>query len=346
LESSSIQAAIKAEQASKIQDQHHTDSSTQALNLKGYDQVESMAWLQTTEAAINSSLTKLEAAQEKLDQGQKPVQELEELTTLITQASFQGQPLLAQDSPALDDITRLSENPPYFMTSAREAVDLFRQIVAEKLKTESAGSPSGIPLGDALAEELKSEVTQQLEQPDLKAGQQLETEFSAQGLTFKLEGNLSVSEAGELFLDEESQITTVVNGNELLLQGPFVRLLGPVSDDELQLPHDSDNRPLVGIDLQEKFQSLTEPGKLLQLEPEDLAERLNEALTLFEEVRTKLQESLQNLQNEGSGSVIESLAQAEEKVSLSIHTLSEEPWAAARTHTNATPDLVLNTMAG
>jgi ribosomal protein S1 len=44
--------------------------------------------------------------------------------------------------------------------------------------------------------------------------------------------------------------------------------------------------------------------------------------------------------------VIESLAQAEEKVSLSIHTLSEEPWAAARTHTNATPDLVLNTMAG
>lgn len=345
-EAHTVQAGNKTEQIKKIGDQALTNVKQQELTLKGYDQVESMALLQTTGAALASGQEKLQAALTRQGQGERPADELADLAAVIHLASFQGQPLLAEDTPVLEQLTRLSDNPPYFMTSAREAVDLFRQLLAEKLESELKETSQGVPLGDALAGDLKQEVARLLDQPNLTPGQSLTAGFTAQGMDFNLNATLADSESFGLHLDKDSYMTTVVNGNELLLQGPFVKLVGPVSEDELLMPRSKNNQSQVAVDLQEELKQLAEPQNLLKLESEDLARRLSAGVSLFEALQSQIKSNLHQLQQDMQAPILKNQDEALEKIAESIQVFADAPWAAAQTHANATPDLVLNTYAG
>ena len=324
-----------AEQVQDVSERQATAAPKQALKLHGLHEVEQLAHQQATSAALEVGEQKLQSALQKLEQEQQlPVEDLEELSQLINTANFQGQALLTEEAPVLEELTQLSDNPPYFMTSASEAVSTFRELMAEQLEAEMSSQTSGIALGEPLAAELQDQLAQVLDHPELEAGDELSARLEAQGLEFQLEAEAAANDQGELYLNDQSTLTTVVNGNELVLHGPFIRLVGPVSDDQLQLPSNEQQQPQVAIHLQEKLDQLSATDSLLSMNPEELVQRLQEAAQIFDELRERI--------NTGGQ---QTPVQAQDNLQASLAVFAQEPWAAMNTQAHATPDLVLNTIA-
>lgn len=341
-------SALKSNQAVKaVAEQAPEAQPAEDLQLKGLDKLESLAWLQVTDASLSSAQTKLTSAQQQLpDNPAAADQALDDFAELTEQAYFRGQAVFTTESPALETLTHLSENPPYFMTSAGEAVDLFRQQMAEQLEADLQEASKGVPLGETLAEDLRNELASILDQAPQQAGESITAEFSAQGLDFTLQGQTSVDAQQQVFLTDESLVTTVVNGNELVLQGPFIRLVGPVSDDEFALPEDEQAQPQVAIDLQQKIYQLAESQERASLDTPDLQAAIEEAIQLFDEVRQRLQSNMQAI-SEGSetSSTEEGFEAVQAAQQKAAEVFAQEPRAALQTQANATPDLVLNTLA-
>lgn len=141
LRTEALQSSSKTlanQKVEELNDEASGSTNKTELQLKGLDQLDSIAWLQITDATLESAEQKLSTAADHLPEERQPAEKaLEDFAQLAQQAHFQGKPVLNIQSPVLETLTLLSDHPPYFMTSADKAVELFQQKMAEKNEAES-----------------------------------------------------------------------------------------------------------------------------------------------------------------------------------------------------------------
>lgn len=209
--------------------------------------------------------------------------------------------LLGHDQPLRGGVLELP-NPPYFLSNTREAVQIFQELAGEQLGLTA--TPAGFELDDDLAAHLRDAVAQEIDQAEQQGRQQVQAETRYGPAVFKIQGQLETNAQGQTQLKETAEITTVVNGTELTLSGPFIKSVGPAQGDSLELPKDDSQQPWVAAQPLNLLTRLSHeqaaPQGLLQIQDPLLPAALDQARADLNTLSGQLQQSVQALQPEAA----------------------------------------------
>ncbi|MFK7160454.1 hypothetical protein V6U78_05325 [Marinospirillum sp. MEB164] len=219
---------------------------------------------------------------------------------------------------------------PYFSSGAYQAVQAFRASMAEMLQAPLAAEPDQVVMGAELGAAARDLVNQQAGEAVLGEWQQAENQV--QGHTLRLEGRVEQNADQQLQFDASSALTFEVNGTQLMMQGPFIRFVGPVDEDAFSLPKDEQGEPYVAVQPQQLLQALShaeaDPRQWMRVEDPGLPASLEQAVSSVQQLEGQLDGQLQALTGRAEVRPLENHQQALALVQ-ETQSLIEQQQAAA-----------------